>query len=178
MLVYITHASFHYIDKLESEQTSDLFLVANKNQVKTDSTWPADGKVDIQDLVLRYRPDLPPVLHGVSFAIEAGSKVGIVGRTGAGKSSILTRLLRLFEPEAGSIVIDGVNVQSIGLKELRRKIGVIPQEPVLFSGTIRTNLDPFQEYSDAELWNALLMVKMDVDVHGTGNALKAVQSEP
>ncbi|KAJ3406096.1 hypothetical protein HDU80_000172 [Chytriomyces hyalinus] len=167
----------HYIDELESEQTSELFLVANKEQVKTDSTWPADGKVDVQDLVLRYRPDLPPVLHDVSFTIEAGSKVGIVGRTGAGKSSILTCLLRLFEPEAGSIVIDGVNVQSIGLKELRRKIGVIPQEPVLFSGTIRTNLDPFQEYSDAELWNAIERAGLKETVSAGTDGLDSVVTE-
>ncbi|KAJ3222538.1 hypothetical protein HDU81_009818 [Chytriomyces hyalinus] len=167
----------HYIDELESEQSLDQFLVANNNQIKTDAAWPADGKVDVQDLVLRYRPDLSPVLHGVSFTIEAGSKVGIVGRTGAGKSSILTCLLRLFEPEAGSIVIDGVNVQSIGLKELRRKIGVIPQEPVLFSGTIRTNLDPFQEYSDAELWNAIERAGLKETVSANTDGLDSTVTE-
>ncbi|KAJ3032961.1 hypothetical protein HK097_005017, partial [Rhizophlyctis rosea] len=109
--------------------------------------WPEEGKVEIRDLVVRYRPGLPIVLDGVTFSIDGGEKIGIVGRTGAGKSSVVGTLLRLVEPEAGSIFIDGIDVLKIALKDLRGRLAIIPQEPVLFSGTVRSNLDPFTEYS-------------------------------
>ncbi|KAJ3120372.1 hypothetical protein HK100_012825, partial [Physocladia obscura] len=150
----------YYIDELEKENEggSGSFLVSGCNALKPDILdleWPHAGRVEVSDLVLRYRPDLPPVLHGVSFSVKAGDKIGIVGRTGAGKSSILTCILRLFEIECGSIVIDGVDIKNIGLTDLRHRIGVIPQEPVLFSGTVRSNLDPFNKYKDVDLWDAL-----------------------
>lgn len=117
--------------------------------------WPSSGLIKFEDVVLRYRPELPPVLHGLSFTVFPSDKVGIVGRTGAGKSSMLNALFRIVELERGKILIDGLDVGKIGLLDLRRVLGIIPQSPVLFSGTVRFNLDPFNEHNDADLWEAL-----------------------
>jgi ABC-type multidrug transport system fused ATPase/permease subunit len=117
--------------------------------------WPSEGSITFEDVVLRYRPELPPVLHGLSFKISPSDKVGIVGRTGAGKSSMLNALFRIVELERGRISIDGLDIAKLGLNDLRRVLGIIPQAPVLFSGTVRFNLDPFNEHNDADLWEAL-----------------------
>ncbi|KAL3643736.1 Canalicular multispecific organic anion transporter 1 [Castilleja foliolosa] len=117
--------------------------------------WPSEGSIRFEDVVLRYRPELPPVLHGISFVISPSDKVGIVGRTGAGKSSMLNALFRIVELERGRILIDGCDIAKFGLTDLRKVLGIIPQSPVLFSGSIRFNLDPFSEHNDADLWEAL-----------------------
>ncbi|CAN6455577.1 unnamed protein product [Victoria cruziana] len=117
--------------------------------------WPALGTIKFEDVVLRYRPELPPVLHGLSFTVLQSEKVGIVGRTGAGKSSMLNALFRIVELEHGRIYIDGCDVAKFGLEDLRKTLGIIPQSPVLFSGTVRFNLDPFNEHNDADLWESL-----------------------
>lgn len=117
--------------------------------------WPSAGSIRFEDVVLRYRPELPPVLHGISFTISPSDKVGIVGRTGAGKSSMLNALFRLVELEKGRILIDDCDVSKFGLMDLRKVLGIIPQSPVLFSGTVRFNLDPFNEHNDADLWESL-----------------------
>jgi ATP-binding cassette subfamily C (CFTR/MRP) protein 1 len=107
---------------------------------------------------LRYRANLPLVLKGLDIRIPSTSKIGVVGRTGAGKSTLMVSLLRLVELSSGSITIDGVDISQIGLKLLRSKIAVIPQDPVLFSGTVRTNLDPFNEFQDDRLNEVLQRV--------------------
>ncbi|OVA16127.1 ABC transporter [Macleaya cordata] len=117
--------------------------------------WPSSGSIKFEDVVLRYRPELPPVLHGLFFTISPSEKVGIVGRTGAGKSSMLNALFRIVELERGRILIDGCDIAKFGLTDLRKVLGIIPQSPVLFSGTVRFNLDPFNEHNDADLWEAL-----------------------
>ncbi|PIA50779.1 hypothetical protein AQUCO_01200196v1 [Aquilegia coerulea] len=117
--------------------------------------WPSSGLIQFENVILRYRPELPPVLHDLSFTVSPSEKVGIVGRTGAGKSSILNALFRIVELERGRILIDGCNISTLGLTDLRRFLGIIPQSPVLFSGTVRFNLDPFNEHNDAEIWEAL-----------------------
>ncbi|KAF3782031.1 ABC transporter C family member 2 [Nymphaea thermarum] len=117
--------------------------------------WPALGTIKFEDVVLRYRPELPPVLHGLSFTVLQSEKVGIVGRTGAGKSSMLNALFRIVELEQGRIYIDEYDVAKFGLEDLRKTLGIIPQSPVLFSGTVRFNLDPFNEHNDADLWESL-----------------------
>ncbi|XP_028090849.1 ABC transporter C family member 2-like isoform X7 [Camellia sinensis] len=117
--------------------------------------WPSLGSIKFEDVVLRYRPELPPVLHGLSFTISPSEKVGIVGRTGAGKSSMVNALFRIVELERGKILIDDCDVAKFGLTDLRKVLSIIPQSPVLFSGTIRFNLDPFSEHNDADLWEAL-----------------------
>ncbi|XP_044272820.1 probable multidrug resistance-associated protein lethal(2)03659 isoform X2 [Tribolium madens] len=122
-------------------------------------TWPSEGRISFQSVSLRYSSTEPPVLKNVNFTIEPGEKIGIIGRTGAGKSSLVSTLFHLFHFE-GTIFIDNVDTKSITLQDLRSKISVIPQDPVLFLGTLRKNLDPFDEFSDAQLWSALEDVEM------------------
>ncbi|XP_059439550.1 ABC transporter C family member 2-like [Corylus avellana] len=117
--------------------------------------WPSSGSIKFDDVVLRYRPELPPVLHGLSFTISPTDKVGIVGRTGAGKSSMINALFRIVELERGRILIDDYDIAKFGLNDLRKVLGIIPQSPVLFSGSVRFNLDPFNEHNEADLWEAL-----------------------
>lgn len=117
--------------------------------------WPSRGEIKIRDVELRYRAGLPIVLHGVSLDIKGGEKVAVCGRTGSGKSTMLSAFLRLVELEKGTIEIDGFDISKIGLRDLRTRIAVLPQEPTLFSGTLRSNLDPFNQYDDARLWDAL-----------------------
>jgi len=117
--------------------------------------WPVRGELVLENVQMAYRPGLPQVLKGVSLHVREGEHIGIVGRTGAGKSSIMVALYRLVEINSGSITLDDVDISKIGLFDLRTKISIIPQEPFLFSGTVRTNLDPFGVYDDARLWDAL-----------------------
>jgi len=126
--------------------------------------WPVHGSVEITDLVLRYSPKLEPVLKGISVKIMGGEKIGVVGRTGSGKTTLLMSIFRLTEPDSGKIVIDGLDICKMGLTDLRKRIAIIPQEPVLFKGTIRSNLDPFNQYSDKELWNAIDCANLKEDI--------------
>jgi ABC-type multidrug transport system fused ATPase/permease subunit len=122
--------------------------------------WPLKGALEINDLHVRYAPHLPMVLHGVTFTVEPSTNVGIIGRTGSGKSTLFQTLFRFVEPERGRIVIDGIDITSIPLDRLRRSIAIIPQDPTLFIGTVRLNLDRFNECSDAEIWEALRRVQL------------------
>nr|XP_058971200.1 multidrug resistance-associated protein 1-like [Pocillopora verrucosa] len=117
--------------------------------------WPQQGIVLFDNFQLRYREGLPLVLRKITFIIKPAEKIGIVGRTGAGKSSLALALFRILERSGGKIVIDGVDIATIGLRDLRSRLTIIPQEPVLFSGTLRLNLDPFNEHFDEELWRIL-----------------------
>ncbi|KZO92802.1 ABC transporter [Calocera viscosa TUFC12733] len=139
----------HYCQEVEQEAAQEI------PETKPPPSWPEAGKVDFNNVVMSYRPGLPPVLKGLAMHVEAGEKIGIVGRTGAGKSSIMVALYRLVEIGSGNIVIDGVDISKIGLRDLRSKIAIIPQDPLLFSGTLRSNLDPFGLYDDLKLWDAL-----------------------
>jgi ABC-type multidrug transport system fused ATPase/permease subunit len=106
-------------------------------------------------LQVSYRADYPPVLRGIDLHLQAGQRVGVVGRTGAGKSTLVGALLRLVDRDSGSLTIDGIDVCDVGLHQLRPRISVIPQTPFLFSGTVRQNLDPFNRHTDVEIWAAL-----------------------
>jgi ABC-type multidrug transport system fused ATPase/permease subunit len=117
--------------------------------------WPNAGWVIFNNVTVRYRPELPPALEDVTFSVQPGEKVAIVGRTGAGKSSIITCLFRFVELDHGSISIDGVDVRKMPVRVLRRALAMVPQDPVLFGGTLRFNLDPEEKNSDAELFEAL-----------------------
>ncbi|XP_035914951.1 multidrug resistance-associated protein 1 isoform X4 [Anopheles stephensi] len=117
--------------------------------------WPEQGMVEFRDFQVRYREGLELVLRGISFTVKGGEKVGIVGRTGAGKSSLTLALFRIIESAGGSIVIDGQDIAQLGLHALRSRLTIIPQDPVLFSGTLRINLDPFNAQSDDDIWKAL-----------------------
>ena len=124
------------------------------------AAWPTEGRLEVTDLVSGYAPDLPPVLKGLSFTVEKNQRVGVVGRTGAGKSSLTLALFRFLEAREGIIFIDGIDVSTINLHDLRSRLAIIPQDPVLFSGTIRSNLDAFHEHTDAELRDALERVHL------------------
>ncbi|KAF8030773.1 hypothetical protein BT93_D0072 [Corymbia citriodora subsp. variegata] len=139
--------------------------------------WPSSGSIEFEDVVLRYRPELPPVLHGLSFLVAPHEKLGIVGRTGAGKSSMINALFRIVELEKGRILIDGCNTSKIGLEDLRKVLGIIPQSPVLFSGTVRFNLDPFNEHNDADVWEALERAHLKDVVTRNSYSLDAEVSE-
>ncbi|OXA42540.1 Multidrug resistance-associated protein 1 [Folsomia candida] len=117
--------------------------------------WPTQGRVEFVNYETRYREGLDLVLRGISCTFNPGEQIGIVGRTGAGKSSLTLALFRLIEPTSGKIIIDGQDITEIGLHDLRSKITIIPQDPVLFSGILRTNLDPFDAHTDQQIWDSL-----------------------
>jgi ABC-type multidrug transport system fused ATPase/permease subunit len=118
-------------------------------------TWPETGALQVEDLTVKYSPDTPAILRNISFKSNPYEKIGIVGRTGSGKSTLTLSIFRFMDPTSGFIKIDGVDIQNVGLYDLRSRITIIPQDPVLFSGTIRSNLDPFGERDDMSLWTAL-----------------------
>jgi len=137
-------------------------------------SWPDLGAISMAGVSFRYRPDLPLVLKDITVDIGAGMKVGIVGRTGAGKSSLISTLLRLVELDSGDIIVDGVNISDIGLADLRSAVAVIPQDPVLFQGTVRYNIDPFDKHADEEVWRALERANLKKKVSADGNQLMMV----
>ncbi|SCV70702.1 BQ2448_3464 [Microbotryum intermedium] len=139
----------HYANKLEQEAPSDI------EETRPDPSWPSQGAIEFENVFMSYRPELPPVLKGFSLRIEGGQKIGVVGRTGAGKSTILQCLFRMVELQSGKISIDGIDISKLGLNQLREKIAIIPQDALLFSGTLRSNLDPFNVYEDRVLWDAM-----------------------
>uniref|UniRef100_A0A8B9S531 ABC-type glutathione-S-conjugate transporter n=1 Tax=Apteryx owenii TaxID=8824 RepID=A0A8B9S531_APTOW len=125
-----------------------------------DQVWLTEGRIEFRNYSLRYRPDLELALKHVSLTINGQEKIGITGRTGAGKSTLAVGLLRLVEAAEGEILIDGLDIAQVGLHDLRTKITVIPQDPVLFSGSLRTNLDPLNQYTDADIWTALELTQL------------------
>eukprot|EP00697_Spironema_sp_BW2_P016516 gnl/Spiro4/7777_TR4091_c0_g1_i1.p1 gnl/Spiro4/7777_TR4091_c0_g1~~gnl/Spiro4/7777_TR4091_c0_g1_i1.p1 ORF type:complete len:1516 (+),score=565.05 gnl/Spiro4/7777_TR4091_c0_g1_i1:47-4594(+) len=139
--------------------------------------WPARGEVEFRNLEMRYRENLDPVLKGISATIRAGEKIGVVGRTGAGKSSLINALFRMVECNPGSIFIDGVDISKIGISELRSKLSIIPQDPMLFVGTLRSNLDPFNEFTDVQLNQAIERCHLHDLVTKAGQGLDMVIKE-
>ena len=156
---------------LESESSHNIMFYQ-----QPPDNWPSEGEIKMNEVMFQYAPDYPMVLKGLSFTVKKSEKVGIVGRTGAGKSSLISVLYRLAEPY-GQITIDGVDTKTIGLHDLRKKMSIIPQDPVLFSGTMRYNLDPFDEYSDAELWGVLEQVQLKTAVEELEGQLSGEVSE-
>ena len=144
------------------------------------ATWPSEGRIEARDVVVRYRAGLPNVLNGLSFQVVGGDKVGVVGRTGSGKSTLILCLMRILELEdptgEGSILIDGVNIGRIGLHELRKKLTIIPQEPYIVEGTLRFNIDPLDEYTDSEVIAAL--EKVDIFTTLTAKTKEKKKQKP
>uniref|UniRef100_A0A8B9IBK8 ABC-type glutathione-S-conjugate transporter n=1 Tax=Anser brachyrhynchus TaxID=132585 RepID=A0A8B9IBK8_9AVES len=122
--------------------------------------WLTEGRIEFRNYSLRYRPNLELALKHINLSIKGKEKIGITGRTGAGKSTLAVGLLRLVEAAEGAILIDGQDIAQLGLHDLRTKITVIPQDPVLFSGTLRMNLDPLNQYTDADIWTALEVTQL------------------
>ncbi|KAJ7131700.1 multidrug resistance-associated ABC transporter [Mycena crocata] len=124
------------------------------------ASWPATGAIRCEDLVIRYAPELPPVLHNLTFDIKPGEKVGILGRTGSGKSTLALSFFRFVEPTEGKIIVDGLDISQVGLTDLRSRITIIPQDPTILSGSLRSTLDVFEEYEDAEIFESLRRVHL------------------
>ena len=147
-----------YIDNIEQEEEGTLMGPDGKPVIVPD-TWPEEGKIVATDLQMRYR-DGPLVLKGVDYTVNGGEKVGVAGRTGSGKSSMMIGLFRIQELAAGKIFIDGIDTRTVPLRTLRSRLGIIPQDPVIFSASVRFNLDPFDIYTDMQIWGVLESVDM------------------
>ncbi|PNX55443.1 ABC transporter C family member 3-like protein, partial [Trifolium pratense] len=130
--------------------------LVSEEEKRPDPSWPAYGEVDIRNLQVRYAPHLPLVLRGLTCTFHGGLKTGIVGRTGSGKSTLIQTLFRLVEPTAGEVIIDSINISTIGLHDMRSRLSIIPQDPTMFEGTVRSNLDPLEEYNDEQIWEVSL----------------------
>ncbi|KAH9932956.1 multidrug resistance-associated ABC transporter [Fomitopsis serialis] len=124
------------------------------------ASWPEKGAINCENLVIRYAPDLPDVLHNLNFTIAPGEKIGVLGRTGSGKSTLALSFFRFVEPVEGRILVDGLDIADMGLTDLRSKLTIIPQDPTILSGTLRSTLDVFNEYEDAEIYEALRRVHL------------------
>lgn len=144
----------HYAKELPSEAPFEL------PDKKPPCGWPSSGRVEFCGYSTKYRPELDFVLKDISITINPCEKIGICGRTGAGKSSLLLALFRIIEPCSGKILIDGVDITEIGLHDLRSSIAIVPQSPDLFEGTLRENIDPLGEHQDVDIWTALQHVHL------------------
>ncbi|KAL0719562.1 hypothetical protein Bca4012_068886 [Brassica carinata] len=144
---------------------------------RPEKSWPSHGDVDIRDLQVRYAPHMPLVLRGITCTFKGGLRTGIVGRTGSGKSTLIQTLFRIVEPSAGEIMIDGVNILTIGLHDLRLRLSIIPQDPTMFEGTVRSNLDPLEEYTDDQIWEALDKCQLGDEVRKNEHKLDSSVSE-
>ncbi|XP_066266498.1 ATP-binding cassette sub-family C member 4-like [Branchiostoma lanceolatum] len=147
-----------------------------ETSTKPPRDWPQDGSIDLEAASFSYSQDGPDILKNLCFRIRRQEKIGIVGRTGAGKSSLMQMLFRMAEPQ-GTVRIDGVDVTKIGLHDLRKKISVIPQDPVLFSGSLRRNLDPFNDFTDQQLWSVIEEVQLKQAVEDLQGKLESEMAE-
>ena len=137
-----------------------------KGEVGSPKEWPSKGELEFRNVCLRYRPACDLSLRDVSFKAKAGEKIGIVGRTGAGKSTMLMALTRIVELDSGKILIDGQDIAKVDLKALRSSITIIPQDPTLFTGTLRFNIDPFNEHTDERIKELLNKAHLDYLLNG------------
>lgn len=168
----------HYTDNVAQEPMEKPSATRKEEIVPT--VWPSKGSIEFSKYKMKYRETTPEVLHGVSFTIKGGNKIGVVGRTGSGKSSLMVSLCRLIEDQChtGQILIDGVDIDGLGLNTLRSALAIIPQEPVLFSGTLRSNVDPTElAKDDAEIWQVLDRVGLRATVERLKGGLDATVSE-
>eukprot|EP00455_Lapot_gusevi_P029933 TRINITY_DN320_c0_g1_i11.p1 TRINITY_DN320_c0_g1~~TRINITY_DN320_c0_g1_i11.p1 ORF type:complete len:1420 (+),score=463.73 TRINITY_DN320_c0_g1_i11:117-4376(+) len=150
---------------------------ARISQYKPSADWPARGQIEFVNATMRYLPWLDPALKGVSFTIHHGEKIGIVGRTGSGKSSLIMALFRMAELDSGDMFVDGRDIRVMGLSDLRERLAIIPQEPVMFKGTIRSNLDPFNQHTDADLVRSMEIAKLDGLLKKLDGGLDAIVEE-
>jgi len=167
------------VERVESYATTigqEAALVLPADQ-RLAQNWPSNGEIKLEKIIMRYRPELPEVLKGISTIIRAREHVGIVGRTGCGKSSLLLTLMRLVELESGVVSIDGEDVSQIGLHTLRSKAAIIPQDPAILPGTVRYNLDPFRTKSDEDLWSALGKAQLKKRIESAEGGLDAKVEE-
>ncbi|KII83783.1 hypothetical protein PLICRDRAFT_702353 [Plicaturopsis crispa FD-325 SS-3] len=148
------------VEYLDLPQEPPAVIESNRPPAYWPSSSSKDSLIHVEDLVIKYAPDLPPVLHGVSFDLKAKERIGLLGRTGSGKSTLAMSILRFVDPVSGRILIDGIDISTIGVHDLRTRITFIPQDATLFSGTLRDNLDPFGDHEDSECLDVLFRVQM------------------
>ncbi|XP_033117760.1 multidrug resistance-associated protein 1-like isoform X2 [Anneissia japonica] len=153
-----------------SETSTEAARIVEDN--RPDEGWPSKGEIVMTNYSTRYREGLDLVVKGIDISIKSGEKIGIVGRTGAGKSSLTLAIFRIIEAAGGTITIDGIDISKIGLQDLRSKVTIIPQDPVLFAGSLRMNLDPFDSYTDDEIWNSLSLSHLQVFVSSLPRGLQ------
>lgn len=161
------------VERLRHFATLQPEPITTADELPPEKPWPTHGAIEVRNLCVRYAPHLPRVLHDVSFDVAPAMKVGIIGRTGSGKSTLFQALFRFIELESGSILIDGIDITSIPLPRLRRSIAIIPQDPTLFIGSVRSNLDRFHECSDNDVWEALRRVQLADHVRNLPGGLAA-----
>ncbi|KAJ3194508.1 hypothetical protein HK101_002571 [Irineochytrium annulatum] len=171
--------SLNSVERVNEYLTIEQEAPAYIKATEPSAQWPAKGAVIVDKLEMRCAPGAPTVLKSISFEVKAGEKVGVVGRTGAGKSSLALALLRIVEPSGGRIIIDGVDISTLGLHTLRSRLNIIPQDPVLFTGDVRSNLDPYSEHDDAALWAALESVRImeTMQGHRAGSDIGSVSED-
>ncbi|KAF8872717.1 hypothetical protein CPB85DRAFT_1378897 [Mucidula mucida] len=148
------------VEYLDLPQEPPAIIESNRPPAYWSSSTTNDNLLTVENLVVRYAPELPAVLHGVSFSLRAGERVGLLGRTGSGKSTLAMSIFRFVDPTEGRILIDAIDISQIGVHDLRERLTFIPQDATLFSGTLRENLDPFNEHDDNECWEVLYRVQM------------------
>ncbi|KAI9890890.1 MAG: hypothetical protein M1814_003529 [Vezdaea aestivalis] len=174
-LYAVNEQNMNSVERIKEYVDVDQEAVAINEDCRPAKDWPSRGSVKFSEYTTRYRPDLDPVLRNVTFSIEPREKVGIVGRTGAGKSSLALALFRGLEAESGRILIDDVDIARVGLKDLRQAVTIVPQDPTLFTGTIRSNLDPFSLFPDEEIFAALRRVQLIDSVSTTPTLIASTQ---
>ncbi|CAK4660008.1 unnamed protein product [Aphanomyces euteiches] len=154
------------VERLEHYNNLDTKGNSRPESENLPAQWPAQGQIEFESYSMRYRDHLDLVLRDVNFVASGGEKIGICGRTGSGKSTLMVALFRMVESASGCIKIDGLDISKINLKTLRSRLTIIPQDPVLFSGSLRFNIDPLQQASDADLWNVLKKVHLADGLEG------------
>ncbi|KAJ3153087.1 hypothetical protein HDU86_005385 [Geranomyces michiganensis] len=169
-------ASFNSVERLE-HYAYHLPKERSIGTAKVDTAWPSAGAIKFDNFTVGYSIDLPPVIKGLSLDVRPGEHIAIVGRTGAGKTSLCAALFRLMEATSGSIVIDGQDISALDLDVLRKRLVIVPQEPLLFAGTIRSNVDRHAEFSEQAIWHALDLVGMKDFVASQDLKLEAPVSE-
>jgi ABC-type multidrug transport system fused ATPase/permease subunit len=146
-------------------------------QLRPPADWPAKGRIEVTDLEIKYAAELDPVLKGISFSIKPQEKIGVVGRTGSGKSTLALSFFRFVEASRGSIVIDGIDIKDLGTEDLRSNLTIIPQDPTLFSGSLRSNMDPFDQFQDEDIFTALRRVHLLPTIDGEASTTHTSTSD-
>ena len=193
LLIQMSNTNFPWMVRQSAEVTNQMVSVERiiefcnlepeaplelESDKELGNSWPSNGAIQVQNLSVRYRPALPLALNDISCTIENGSRVGIVGRMGSGKSTMVQTLFRLLEAEKGTLTIDGVDIAKVGLHRLRKRISVIPQVPTLFSGcTIRENLDLFEIHSDGDIYQAIKDANLQDLVESLPFGIESIVSE-
>jgi ABC-type multidrug transport system fused ATPase/permease subunit len=166
----VSYERIQEFSNLESESSQ---MHANQKELEN---WPSSGSIEFKQFAMKYRDDLEFTLKYISFRIKHAEKIGICGRTGSGKSSIFESLFRMRKFSEGSLLIDGTDIRNVSLHQLRRSMCIIPQQPVLLRGSLRSNLDPFNRYNDQDIWNAIIKCGLESKVRKLGDLSFEIKS--